>query len=65
MNKKSRPDAVVTRQVQQEATTHCGSEFENQNSVTLTKEAIVLICDSTGRNEILGKIALVVVITAK
>ena len=29
MHKKSQPTAVVTRQEQQEATTHCGSEFEN------------------------------------
>ena len=48
---KSQPAAVVTRWEQQEDTTHCGSEFENQ---TLTKEAIVLICDSTGRSKILG-----------
>ena len=27
---KSQPVAVVTRREQQEATTHCGSEFENQ-----------------------------------
>ena len=27
---KSQPSAVVTRREQQEATTHCGSEFENQ-----------------------------------
>ena len=27
-NKKSQPAAVVTRRVQQEATTHCGREFE-------------------------------------
>ena len=28
--KRSQPAAVVTRREQQEATTHCGSEFENQ-----------------------------------
>ena len=27
---KSQPAAVVTHREQQEATTHCGSEFENQ-----------------------------------
>ena len=27
---KSQPAAVVTRREQQEATTHCGSEFEKQ-----------------------------------
>ena len=27
---KNQPAAVVTRREQQEATTHCGSEFENQ-----------------------------------
>ena len=30
MHTKSRPDAAVTRQEQQEATTHCRNEFENQ-----------------------------------
>ena len=35
---------------QQKATIQSGSEFEK----TLMKEAIVLICDSTGRMEILG-----------
>ena len=30
MHKKSQPAAVVTRREQQEATTHCESEFENQ-----------------------------------
>ena len=29
-HKKSARTAVVTRREQQEATTHCGSEFENQ-----------------------------------
>ena len=28
--KKSQPAAIVTRQEQQEATTHCGSDFQNQ-----------------------------------
>ena len=28
--KKSQPAAVVTRWEQQEATTHCGNEFENK-----------------------------------
>ena len=28
--KKSQPAAVMTRREQQEATTHCGSEFENK-----------------------------------
>ena len=28
MHKNSRPAAVVTRREYQEATTHCGSEFE-------------------------------------
>ena len=36
---KCQPIPVVSRQEQQEATTHLGSEFENQ---TLKKEAIVL-----------------------
>ena len=44
---KSRPAPELEEQ--QEATTHSGSEFENQ---TLMKEAILLICDSTGRSEI-------------
>ena len=29
-HKESQPAAIVTRQEQQVATTHCGSEFENQ-----------------------------------
>ena len=60
MHKKSQPAPVlkfnsVSRQLeeQQEATTHCGSEFET-DILTLTKEALVLICDSMGRSEILG-----------
>ena len=36
---KSEPAAVVTRQEQQEATTHCGSEFEYV-ILTLTKDSI-------------------------
>ena len=30
LTQKSQLDAVVTRREQQKATTHCGSEFENQ-----------------------------------
>ena len=56
MHTKSQLAAIVTRWEQQEITTDCGSEFENQKSdiLTLTKGAMVLICDSTGRSEILG-----------
>ena len=39
-------------QEQQEATTHRRTEIEDM--FTLMKEAIVLICDSTSRSEILG-----------
>ena len=38
---------------QQDATTQRGSEFENRY-LTLAKEAIALLCDSTGKSEILG-----------
>ena len=35
---KSQPTAVVTRREQQEAATHCGSEFEKSDILTLTKK---------------------------
>ena len=47
MHKKSQAAPVVTHREHQEDT-HRGSEF-----LTLTKEAIVFTCDSTGRSEIL------------
>ena len=47
---KGQPAAVLTRWEQKVATTHSGSEGEY---LTFTKEAIVLICDSTGWSGIL------------
>ena len=67
MHTKSQPAAVMTRREQQEATFHCGSEFEKQ-IFCLMKEAsyIVLICDSTGRSEFWDKFhSIVVAMTAK
>ena len=49
---KSQPAAFETHREQQKVTTHCGSEFENQ--IDFNEKAIELICDSTGRSEILG-----------
>ena len=47
---KSQPAAVVTRRKQQEATTHCGIDFENQRYFDFNEGSY---SDSTGRSEIL------------
>ena len=49
MHKKLSQAAPVMSNREQQEDNHHGSEF-----LTLTKEAIVLLCDSTGRSEILN-----------
>ena len=54
MHKKSQLAAVVTHREQLKKPLLIVEASLKSDILTLTKEAIVLMCDSTGRSEILG-----------